>query len=124
MREYLFRAKLVKNGEWTYGNLRVMPDNTYIITPDETIIGEYGKVCSESVGQYIGLTDKNGRKIFEGDIATDKKGRTGLIVYNHQTLSFECSKPKKWGVWYTLGVDKSWEVIGNIHDNTELLEKE
>ena len=136
MREYLFRAKLIKNGEWAYGNLRVMPDNTYIITPNETVVGEYGKVNSETVGQYIGLTDKNGRKIFEGDIVHilgNEYVEEWKNIDYYATIVFidggYCAIDgtiEDYGlIRYNLSrMDFDVEVVGNIYDNPELLEKE
>ena len=134
MREYLFRAKLVKNGEWTYGNLRVMPDDTYIITPDETIIGEYGKVYPESVGQYIGRKDKNGTKIFEGDIVDCKEawwnasGPAGHdtpileVKFSEGFCGFEPFANYDCDCCVYIRAFET-KVIGNIYDNPELLEK-
>lgn len=70
-REILFRGKLLNGGEWSYGNLIVKLSDMAIITPDDTPLGKYGQIDPATVGQYTGLTDKNGRKIFEGDIIRD-----------------------------------------------------
>ena len=128
MREILFRGKHMAGGVWCEGNLAVSKGGVAIITPDNTPCGVYGQVDPDTVGQFTGLTDKNGKKIFEGDIV--KIDIAGLIfnaVCKFHSGSFGL-------VWHYLGVDRwqafpgmwnvGYEVIGNIHDNPELMEDE
>lgn len=128
MREILFRGKHMSGGVWCEGNLAVRKDGICIITPDDTPCGVYGQVDPDTVGQFTDLTDKNGTKIFEGDIV--KIDIAGLIfnaVCKFHSGSFGL-------VWHYMGVDRwqaftsmchvEYEVIGNIHDNPELMEGE
>lgn len=123
MREILFRGKRDKKynreQEWTYG----VP---YIDNEGDCIMADSASklvVQSETVGQYIGLTDKNGKKIFEGDIVKSKvhfihgyKTAKGVIVYEYDGFKLLVNNEYKQITYYSL-----CKVIGNIHDNPELL---
>ena len=127
MREILFRGKLTANGKWSEGNLVVNKRGVYVITPDETPIGIYGQVDPETVGEYTGLTDKNGKKIFEGDILKFDYIGKNLGVNGISLCEFENGKfGVKWGYYKEFVcldgfANTTLEVIGNIHDNPELL---
>ena len=143
MREILFRGKRLQGGDWVEGyffksdiNKRARESGkaTLIFTPDcDTFITvpechNSFMVVSDTVGQYTGLTDKNGKRIFEGDIAKVLQGKDKDIAY----VGFENGAfmlyPKTgniyertlWSYWYN---DWDVEVIGNVTDNHELLEK-
>ena len=149
MREILFRGKL-RGGRWAEGNLEVKKDFVCIITPDDTPLGCYGAVFPDTVGQYTGLTDKNGKKIFEGDIVKavshDYTGDMfiGPVLFKdgcycikyvtlpelrklcpHEKPSYSFYRIGEIGRWQDMGasgnVTYTYEVIGNIHDNPELL---
>jgi uncharacterized phage protein (TIGR01671 family) len=135
-REIKFRAKRKDNGKWTYGDLiqllgeqgsgrKFIVDNRFGACIDEN--GDFlnteapfvNEVDPETVGEYIGLKDKYGREIYEGDIVDDEQepmkveyqeGSFGLkflinIKYFDNCVNWDCS-----------------EVIGNIYENPELLE--
>lgn len=125
MREILFRGKRVDNGEWVYGSLLTPPQegflDLYEISDTNTVDGDRVQVYPETVGEYIGLTDKNGNKIFEGDITTNSLGDIGVIEYKARNAAF-IAKELENGYW--LWFQNVKEVIGNIHDNPELLEVE
>ena len=132
-REILFRGKRVDNGEWIYGWITTQhkkyTEGELLTRIQSNTFGEGEHyVETETVGQYIGLTDKNGTKIFEGDIV---KGlfNFGLsinakVVYYDGSFGVVC---KRCGaINFTAfpsfcGVD--WEVIGNIYDNPDLMEE-
>lgn len=157
MREILFRGKRCDNGEWVEG----LPIKTYdteigknsvdyvnpvpvVLMASSRIIlegggdeipffntGEYPIVNPETISQYTGMTDKNGKKVFEGDIVghiqeyeiSDKVESIAVIKWNE---AYTC-----WSIEYTNGRITAFlgmeyhriEVIGNIHDNPELLKE-
>lgn len=141
MREILFRGKMKylnlphKKGDWVYGNYVEFNDG------DRTIhcIYGYGDVILETVGQYTGLTDKNGVKIFEGDIVRNSCNRgnpysaeyyspvtdIGTVYYCGTQFWVDCGKNCNGNdLIDCLVFDEYLEVIGNIYDNPELLSME
>ena len=143
MREILFRGKRIDNGEWVEGGsifklINKSGEHFFIPRFNEKVIATHDdnmniialegcilyKVDPETVGQYTGLIDKNGVKIFEGDIITipDSKnmGRPALIRYDYVRATYEVSR-SGYNPLSLIDAREFYEVIGNIHDNPELL---
>lgn len=137
MREILFRGKRFDNGEWVYGAY-------YGLCRITNKAGDFGyehlmrqsdneplyRVDPETVGQFTGLTDKNGKKIFEGDICktyfesyTHSWEEVGVVTEFCGAYGIESADGKHFRAFINESVyTRSHEVIGNIHDNPELLE--
>ena len=125
MRAILFRGKRVYNGEWIYDSETYIRDGDGIWLSDDDL--NVVQVQEDTVGQYTGMKDKNGEKIFEGDIVKYSTTCEIFTVAWHGSFAeFVISKPNK----ATRGskdmylVNRYCEVIGNIYDNPELLEGE
>lgn len=149
-RKQLFRGKRTDNGEWIEGYHGCFNGVHHYISTGKIYITkgypeyEHYYVISETVGQYTGLTDKNGKKVFEGDIAKyntiakNEKIVYGVIRYRNTYEQYRSHNPcgyiidwqKNNSTGRTLREDlpfwcdsiSNMEVIGNIHDNPELLE--
>ena len=133
MRQIIFRGKSIKAGRWLFGDLLRTPGNTgdgvAIQYYDKTDGWMFEDVREDTVGQFTGLYDKNGKEIYEGDIVDLRPRyiRPHRIEYSY-------------GQWICVDADAGWipliedwqlgdemndvEVIGNIFDNPEMMEKD
>ena len=124
MRDILFKAKRIDNGEWVEGLLWKNKYNTSKIFiscfPDKDDNEEAYVVDSKTICQYTGLTDKNGNKIWENDVVKDNIV-FGTVVWDERYVQFmiddEFDGHQDYSDWWG-----EVEVIGNIFDNPELLE--
>ena len=135
MQEILFRGKRMVNDEWIEGFYAKSGDSHFILIDNSFAVGyvRMKEVVPESVGQFTGLTDKNGKKIFEGDIVADAYGWKGLVEFFTEDIgSCGCCVPKFDGSGFKAkhknhdsGVDmRSCTIVGNIYDNPEMWEEE
>lgn len=140
MREILFRGKSkgINRGEWIYGSFVEDTNLNACCIRDKSLV--YELVDRETVGQYTGLTDKNGKKIFEGDIIsaiTLDTGKEQRAVICFGNFVDENNDDEYIGFFIEFDGIKTTitqllmeecknriEIIGNIHDNPELLEVE
>lgn len=145
MREIEFRAKCKHNNKWSggfyyehggplqcFGDPKEKKIDKYCIVrsafadwnmPRQI---EYIEVLPETVGQYINQVDKNLKKIYEDDILQDARGNKYLVRWSDGNCGFVAEPTFKRNIWPNLnsGSTKYLEVIGNRHDNPELLRGE
>ena len=153
MREILYRAKRIDNGEWVEGFYVNVPEHykpemsgkSYIVSINN---GLFMEVVPGTVGEYAGLTDKNGEKIFEGDLfvpytygekdndfagAIEKRGASFVLRSKNYADSrlddyvekiFSHYQPNVGEIFVPKNEVAQGEVIGNIHDNPELLQED
>ena len=127
MREILFRGKRMVNGEWVQGYVYQIWESVYILWGMTNGVPNMIEVIPETVGQYTGLTDKHGVKIFEGDIVKLDKDVKQAFKINDGTVQFGRGGfyVKEFGLLNSLDAIASadWvlrgEVIGNIHEQEE-----
>lgn len=126
MREILFRGKRVDNGEWVQGHICrygwIGKEKDYII-PDYASALYTAEIDPETVGQYTGFVDNNGKKIFEGDIVWNNYDEDYCNVeWDNDTARFIIT-------CFTSTVNsdnicgEELEIIGNIYDNPEMMEE-
>lgn len=128
MREILFRGKYAPSGAWIMGDLRQYPSGAKAIKANDML--HIMEVDPDTIGQFTGLADKHGKKIFEGDIVVMALPAAKMhwrAVCKFHSGAFGL-------VWHHMGVERwqafasicnaEYEVIGNIYDNPELAEDE
>lgn len=137
MRPINFRAKRLDNGKWIYGFISQTTNGKWEIRSNET--KQIAFVNPDTIGQFTGLTDCKGKEIYEGDILDTKTSEycpngyqfickwidSGFaLIYQGRTYGEKCSNP--WMNKYPLCIKnvKDLCIIGNIHDNPELLKQD
>ena len=122
MREIKFRGYNRKNNVWLYG-FYLQNRGAHFIAPDEFADGKSWddyEIDPATLGQYTGLHDRNGREIYEGDILHDHFCNNRYVVY-FDGGSFDVMSTLDKSGNYLSDVLGDIEIIGNIHDNPELM---
>lgn len=132
MRETLFRGKRFGDDEWIYWDkygritdINGEPTKTEIDMPTllryPIYISDLPIINDGTVGEYTGLTDKNGKRIFEGDILSGR-GDTYKVIFEDGIFLIDNSQYTT-RLYVAIHIEKIDEVIGNVYDNFELLEE-
>jgi len=134
-REIKFRGKSISTGKWLYGCLLKNEEGKFaVVKPFKVNMDNECSCCEvdeETIGQFTGLKDKNGKEIYEGDILASEGKVIGWVQggvrgYCYDVVYIDHPQwEKRWSLYGTVVNDYpgKLEVIGNIYDNRELLEK-
>lgn len=124
MRTIKFRGKRLDNGEWIYGSY--VPHYDFFGTIKNEMIDENVdllEVDPATVGQYTGFMDKNTREVYEGDVLTDKFESLGVIEWQNGCFVVNFGDVDVFQISDCFDDSYQMWVIGNIHDNPELLKE-
>ena len=134
MREILFRGKRIDNGRWVSGSLFTRTTNCYIFPLPVATEAHKAEVDPDTVGQYTGRKDKNGKRVFEGDIlclftiwadgTIEPVGVPVIVQFceNDQCYVLTTKQGSYYDDFGNYGRPEYYEVVGNAHDNRELME--
>lgn len=118
IREIIFRGKRTDNGEWVYG-FPFSYQVRLVVEGIETLIGDRHRIDPSTVGQYAGLTGKNGKRIFEGDVVAYREYGNLAVVWDDG--AFQLMREDTFYDMLDHYTTVFSVVIGNIHENPELL---
>lgn len=130
MREIKFRGKSLDTGEWVYGHYYNM-DDCRKGKRRHVMVFENAEECGlqtihepidiNTLGQYIGVRDKNGKQVYEGDILKDDNGKVYKIVWGHNLMWLAKTNETHCNCYGPKGISARSVIIGNIHDNPILI---
>lgn len=130
MRTIKFRGKDIESGQWAIGDLHTLCDKPHIHTEHTSFpfAGKRSFVNPDTIGQFTGLHDKNGKEIYEGDILTDswvdfsrKPAYLTVVIFKDGAFGFDLHYDGFTPMQHLMSDNMKFEVIGNIFDNPELL---
>ena len=136
MREIVFRGKRIDNDKWVYGYLFKSWEHCFLLWGTINGVPDMIEVVPETVGQFIGIKDRSGTDIFEGDIVQlfcpwfqQSKSVLGVVFYNKteflikgRGFTRDLSGIEIDDGWAGGSIKVEYKVVGNIYDNPELAE--